>query len=292
MSDAPESPESPEFVARHAACAACRFLLVALVVSLAGACRASAQQSGPQPIDEVSPDWAFLPRANFNLVGDALSGGDPRFSWDTHFGGDADLLDYKVGRLSIVGDYEAVVGSERKNFDVNQGLYTLEASLSGRVGRDEAALVYHHVSRHLSDRSKLEPTAWNVLEVRYLRNLDLGGDTRMAIIAGAGNVITHVDVDYTWNLHFEVAVRHPVKPYMGVFAHGWGEGFGVNPAIRHRTDPQYGGRFEGGVRFEGRAAILELFAGVEHRIDADLNYYLPFTSGVFGFRLANKSVGR
>ena len=42
------------------------------------------------------------------------------------------------------------------------------------------------------------------------------------------------------------------------------------------------------MRFNARSAALELFAGVEHRMDADLHDYQPITWGVMGFRLVNK----
>ena len=288
MSVAAESPDSPEFLVRHAASAACRLFVAFAVVVTAGAGRAGAQQPGPRPVDSISPDKAeFLPRTNFHLTANTLSGGDPRFTWDARWGGSADVLDYHFGRLGIVGDYEAVVGSERKNFDVNQGLYILEASTSGRYREHEFALVFHHVSRHVTDRLKPKPTAWNVLEARYLRNFDFSGTT-VALVAAAGNVVTHVDVDYTWNLNFDVAISHPVKPRLDIYARGFGDAFGVDPAIKGRTQAQHSGRFEGGVRFNARGAALELFAGVEHRMDADLHDYLPITWGIMGFRLVNK----
>lgn len=288
MSVAAGSPELPESLARQPAGAACRLFIVLVVTVLLGAGRARAQQPGPQPVDSLSPAKAeFLPRTNFQLAANTLSGGDPRFTWDARFGGSADVLDYHFGRLSIVGDYEAVVGSELKNFDVNQGLYILEASASGRADEHEVALVFHHVSRHLSDRLKLKRTAWNVLEVRYLRNLDLGG-TRVAVVAGAGNVVTHVDVDYTWNLNFDVTARRPVSPRVALYGRGIGEAFGVDPAIRGRTQAKHGGRFEGGVRLDAAGGFLELFAGVEHRLDADLHDYIPVTWAILGFRLVNK----
>jgi len=312
MSVAAESPDSPEFlthrsVRRSAGLQACAHLaakpvlpgrpeglhyictfVAFVVVVMAGAGRAGAQQPGPRPVDNISPDKAeFLPRTNFHLTANTLSGGDPRFTWDARWGGSADVLDYHFGRLGIVGDYEAVVGSERKNFDVNQSLYILEASTSGFYKEHEIALVFHHVSRHLTDRLKPKPTAWNVLEARYLHNFDFNGTT-VALVAAAGNVVTHVDVDYTWNLNFDVVVSHAVKPRLDIYARGLGDTFGVDPAIKGRTQPQHAGRFEGGVRFNARNAALELFAGVEHRMDADLHDYLPITWGIMGFRLVNK----
>jgi hypothetical protein len=287
MSDAAESSETPDRVGRHAARTACR-LLAAVLGLLLSAARASAQQPGPNPIDSISPDKAeFLPRTTFQLAGTTLFSDDPRFTWTARFGGSADVMDYTFGRLGIVGDYEAIVGSERKNFDVNQGTYILEASTSGRYLGHEFAIVFHHVSRHLSDREKPHPTAWNVLEGRYLRNFDVSG-TKVSLVAAAGNVVTHVDVDYTWNLNADVTVQHALKPHLDLYARGLGETYGVNPEIRGRTEAEHGGRFEGGVRLGARGGALELFAGVEHRMDADLHDYLPVTWGIMGFRLVTK----
>jgi hypothetical protein len=290
MSDAAESPESPECLGRAVRAARlCPVISVFVVVALLGdPSRAAAQQPGPRPVDSISPAEAeFLPRTTFQMAANTLSGDDPRFTWDARWGGSADVLDYHFGRLGIVGDYEAVVGSERKNFDIEQGIYILEASTSGFFQGHELALVFHHVSRHLTDREKLKRTAWNVLEARYLHNFDLSG-TKVALIAAAGNTVTHADVDYTWNLNADVTVRHAIGPRWGLYARGLGEAFGVDPTIRGRTDAQHSGRFEGGVRLDARGGVLELFGGVEHRLDADLRDYLPATWGIMGFRLTSK----
>jgi len=51
---------------------------------------------------------------------------------------------------------------------------------------------------------------------------------------------------------------------------------------------QYGARGEGGVRLEGRGAVVELFVAVERRIDP---YQLDFSTGSWattGFRLVSR----
>ena len=281
---------------RHAASAACRCSLnvatlaveLILMALVAGVVPASAQQPGPQPVDTPATVPEFFPRYNFQLAANSLSGGDPRFTWDAHFGGAADLVDYVKGRVSVVADFEAVLGSEFRAFDPNQGNYVLETSASGWAGENEIAGVFHHVSRHISDRPKRYAIAWNVLGARFLRKIDVGGGTTVAVIAGAGRIVQHADVDYEWNADVDMIVRRTLNPHVGVFAHGWGEMFTVDPAIRGRTDSQRGGRFEGGVRFDGRGGALELFAGVERRLDADPHDYLPLTWAIAGFRMVSK----
>jgi len=56
---------------------------------------------------------------------------------DTHFGGSVDLVDYVGGRAGVLIDFQAVLGSEYRPFDPNQGNYTLEAFASARRGSTE-----------------------------------------------------------------------------------------------------------------------------------------------------------
>ena len=41
-----------------------------------------------------------------------LASGDERFTWDAHFGGAFDFVDYVHGRMYFLADYQAVLGSE------------------------------------------------------------------------------------------------------------------------------------------------------------------------------------
>src|SRR6058998_605438 len=75
----------------------------------------------PPAAAATGPD--FFTRYSFHLTANALAIDDERFSWDTHFGGDLDLIDYVKGRTSILVDYEAVLGDEFRAFDPNQAYY-------------------------------------------------------------------------------------------------------------------------------------------------------------------------
>ena len=239
-------------------------------------------QSPPAP--PPTPD--FFTRYDFHLTANSIALDDPRFSWDAHFGGDFDIVDYVAGRATILIDYEAVLGDEFRPFDPNQAYYTLEASGSYRMGATELAGVFHHVSRHLSDRPKQFSVAWNVLGARVLRRVSVAGITIDARV-DAGWAIRHSYADYTWTGDLDVIVRRAVSPRVGVFAHGFSEIFGVDGTIPERTTER-GGRIEGGVRLTGRAGALELFAGFERRIDADPIDRVRRQWAVAGFRLVNK----
>ena len=212
-----------------------------------------------------SPD--VMTHYNFQLSMASLSGDDRRFAWDSHFGGDIDLVDYVAGRANILIDYEAVLGNEYRSFDPNQGNYTLEASLSLRAAGTEFAGVFHHVSRHISDRPKRFPIAWNEFGGRVLRRLAVAGNTIDAQ-AGVTGIVRHAFVDYSWHGNVDLVFRRSFNRRFGFFAHGFSEWYGVHPEFDDRTS-QTGGRVEAGLRLSGRGGATEFFAGYEKRLDAD-----------------------
>jgi hypothetical protein len=274
-------PDTDGSLMRHAAIAACLFLMMAVA--------ASAQQTEPPGFAPAPASPDFLTRYDFHLSAAKLSPStpdnatDPRFVWDTHFGGDLDVVDYVRGRVSMLVDYEAVLGSQFRAFDPNQGNYTLEASGSARLGDTEIAGVLHHVSRHLGDRAKRFPIAWNVLGVRAMRRVPID-DTTIDVTVGGGKVVQHSTVDYKWTGDLDLLVRHPLNERVGLFARGTGEIFLIDSTLSDRGR-QLGGKVEAGVRLNGPRGAVELFAGYERRIDAAPLEFLGHDWTLAGFRL-------
>jgi hypothetical protein len=260
------------------------------------ACVASAQQ----PVIAEPPAGAeFFSRSDFHLnaawLGAStvtpstnLTAEQQRFVWDTFWGGSVDVLDYVDGRLAVIIDYEAVLGSEFQPFDPNQGNYTLEGSGSARLGPNaELVGIFHHVSRHLSDRAKSHlPVAYNELGARYLQRVGVGGSTVDVDLEG-GRTVERAYVDYTWLADLNVLARTPLTPRLGLFAHVAGHLVGVDASVAHR-DRQSGGMFEAGVRINGRGGAMELFAGAEKRLDAYPLDRQPEHWFLAGFRLLSR----
>lgn len=65
-----------------------------------------------------------------------------------------DFVDYRVGRFSGMLHIQPVRDDDYNPTHVDYGF---EFSSSARLGRTELALLYHHVSRHLSDRVRPQP---------------------------------------------------------------------------------------------------------------------------------------
>jgi hypothetical protein len=231
---------------------------------LAAAASARAQSTLAEP--PSTPQ--FMTRFDFEIVANALSGADPHFSWDTHWAGNFDFVDYVYGRLSFEADYQAILGEEFRPFDPYQSNYYLSAAASYRRGaNDEYALIFHHVSRHLGDRPKRDPVAMNAWIVRMLKRIERR-DATIDVVGNIGPVVARAWVDYTWLGNVDVLVRRPITPVVGFYVHGFGETYGVDADVAGRGQ-QWGTRIESGVRLSGRGGALDLFAGFERMIDAD-----------------------
>jgi hypothetical protein len=259
---------------RRAALAAC--------LTLAGSDLVSAQQPLATPPPE-SPE--FMPRFDAYMSAAGLANEDPRFSWDTHWGGNFDFVDYVHGRLSFLADYEALLGKEFRLFDPNQGNYTLEVSGSVRIKRIEVAAALHHVSRHLSDRPKRVAVAYNAVELRALGQTSFKGNTLAARLEG-GPVVARAYLDYKWMAVGEATLSRQVSPHVTAYGRAYSEVYVVDRNIYDRSSQQ-GGRFEAGVKITGKGGALELFGGYERVVDAHQFDLLPLSWAFAGFRLVN-----
>jgi hypothetical protein len=238
-----------------------------------------------QPVVSEAPSSSeFLSRFDFQIVGAGLAADDPHFSWDTHWTGDFDLVDYVYGRLGFRADYEAILGNEFRPFDPYQSNYYLSISASlRRDASNEWALVFEHVSRHLGDRPKRDPVAYNAWMVRVLKRIEREHET-IDVTGNIGPIVARAWVDYNWLGNVDVTVRHPLRSTLTVYGRGFGETFGTDEDVAGRGQ-QWGGRLEAGLRFSGRGAALDVFGGFERMIDADPLDRLTRQWALAGFRL-------
>jgi hypothetical protein len=181
-------------------------------------------------------------------------------------------------------NFEAMAGEEFRRFDVNQGNYLLEGSTSMRWRRVELAAVWHHISRHMSDRPKRFAIDWNQIAGRVLANWTAGAASA-SWETDVRATVTKAYVDYAWEVESTARVGTPISARYAAVGTGNLRVVGVDRSRGRGT--QVAGRVEGGVRLNGRAGAAELFAGVERRLDP---YQLEFgTSSWFlaGFRLTS-----
>lgn len=253
------------------------------------ACLAVPAALAAQPValtpDAPSGARGLLPRYRFYLSADSLRSGDDRFDWDADFGGDLDLLDYGVGRVTTLANFETVLGDELRQFDPNQGNYTLDVSVSLRSRALETAFVFHHLSRHLSDRAKAFPIDWNMIGVRSSYDW-ARGTARLQVDARTLWTITHSFVDYRAEVGGGLRGLRPISPRLAVVGRVDVYGLLVDRGRLGRGH-QGGGRVEAGVRVTGSRGAVEFVAGVERRVDADPVDPRPRVWAILGFRFSS-----
>jgi len=272
-------PDSVGSLVKHAARAACFVLAVT-------APAAAQFPFAPEPLPQPPTTAQFISRYDFHLYGVGVAEDNDQFSWDTHWGGDFDFVDYVYGRATVLADYQAVIGKELRPFDPNQGNYVLEAAGSYRFGQNELFGVLHHVSRHLSDRPKRFHIAWNELDARFLRRLTSGTST-IDLRLEAGKVIATGFVDYSWTANADMMYRRPLSEHTALFGRVFGTLIGVDDSKSDRS-LQKGGRVEGGIRLTASGGALELLGGYERVIDASALERMPRDWAFGGIRLVTK----
>jgi hypothetical protein len=263
-----------------------RGVVVAFAMASAMALPALAQtDSGQVAPPQSAATVDFLSRFAFHVGLEHLSSDDPRFVWDAHWGGELDLIDYGRGAMTFFATYQTILGDEFREFDPNQGNYTLGGSASVRARAVEVAGVFHHVSRHLSDRPKRFPVDWNMIGGRVRSQL-AGGRTELAGQLDVRGVIEKSFVDYEWEAEGNARGQVRLTPRVALVARQGVRIVGVDDS-RGRGN-QYGWRSDGAIRLDGRAAALELFVAGERRIDP---YQLEFSTATWlttGFRLLSR----
>jgi hypothetical protein len=207
----------------------------------------------------------FLTRSALAVSFGGLASGDPRFSWSARISGDIDLVTYPRGRLNFLGEYEGVLGSERRELDLNHENYQAEMSASRFVGPIEIALFLHHESRHLVDRESDRVVAWNDAGVRATRALERAGASWRAGFE-ISPMLQHTFVDYAWQSRLVVEADRRLATRTRLVGGVTTRLVGIDDG-RSSRDRQCGARFRAGILVEGRRGDVELYAAYERRID-------------------------
>jgi hypothetical protein len=270
---------------RSGVAAPARSLALAAVTIVVAAADAGAQVTAPLPGPPVA-ERGFLSRYGFQLGAARVGGADASFRWDADFRGEVDIITEPRWRATFLAGYEAILGDERRAFDPVQGNYILDLSASGRVGGGELAGIFHHVSRHLSDRAKRDPIDWNMVGARYTRELYVPRAPKLTsrVAARALWAIQRSLVDYGAEMGIEGDAVYRVDARLAALGAA-----GLDLLTTRGSDrgAQVGVRLEGGVRVGGGAGALDLIVRYERRIELDP--FLPAARNLLiaGFRLVH-----
>ena len=192
------------------------------------------------------------------------------FVWDGWIGAGAGLL--RVGRATayFTADVETIIGREKRTFDANQANYHLEGGARIRFGRHLFDPFFHHVSRHLVDRPKVDAVDWNLVGLRVAGPLPGAFSSTGRYAASVAHTVQWSKVSYHWELTALLEVD--------VLSRAWGAAYlRANARAVSVKDPPVlaRGSFvdlsgEGGVRFPRGGRNLALFVAYERRNDVHL----------------------
>ena len=256
-------------------------LCLVFLLALPSAARAQSTASSQSTPDPHQVD--FLTAYRFRMGASRLAANDRKFTWDGRLSGDVDLLTYQGARLNFFAEYDVVLGNERRRFDPNQSLYTLDVRLSRPYRAYDVTGVLHHISRHLSDREKIQAVDWNAIGAEIARPESFGR-VRTENLVRADWVFKHSYADYTWQLGGRTRLLRPLTVRTTLIGEGSLDFFGTDPAIAGRNT-QVGAYLEGGARLTGRGGSVDFFLAFERRVDADPIVRGPRSWMLVGFRL-------
>lgn len=259
-----------------------RRVLLSALVSVCCAAPVFAQQEGQATTSGVD----FFPESNFFVNAEHLSTDSIHYKWRADFHGEADIVHWAHGgRFTFQGNYEAVLGNFYRRFDPEQGNYLLQGVAAQRVGPIDVGLVFHHTSRHVSDRFKPFAVDWNSVGVEVRKRLTVGR-VDLTLQGDVRHVVEHSLVDYTNETLGRATVVYHWRPRIGVVADTQVRMVSVDGSRNRGSQGEY--RVEGGVRLGGKGGATELFLAAERRLDADVMALGPRSWFAAGFRLRGR----
>lgn len=230
-------------------------------------------------------DVKFLPFMGARLEAVRYEPANEEFAWVGWIGATADV--FEAGKWSgyFTPDVETVLGHRVRSFEAVQANYSLELGLRRDVGRAEVSTFFHHVSRHVQDRTKVQAVDWNFLGLRFEGPLPERWNRRGAFAASLSAATLTSGVQYAWEGRASIDLDVVRRDKRAVFALADVRYVGAKPS----PDFPRGGfadiRAEAGVRRFQESSQFALFLAYEHRNDALISRSLVIDRVLYGFRI-------
>jgi hypothetical protein len=227
----------------------------ALLATLAAARPAKAE--GPR----------FLPDFSVDLMAARYAPAETDLDWTSRIGAGASLLRVKDTTAFGSAGVETILGSGLRPFEATQANYHLELGIAHRRGSVGIAVFFHHVSRHLVDRPKVQAVDWNVLGVRVSRRFPRALGVPARVEVGVGHTTLASYVGYRWELTFRLEAD--------LLRRGWGGAYLASDTrfVTAEASPELPRNdfvdqaVEAGVRVGRAAGAFDAFVAYEHRND-------------------------
>jgi len=225
----------------------------------------------------------LFPDAKAYLDAARYAPAQPAFEWTAWAGAEAGLLGIGPTTFYLTTDFQTVLGSEKRTFDPNQVAYHLEPGLQTTVGPAQVALFFHHVSRHLVDRSTDISVSWNILGASVTAPLPGGAPGHFSASVGRATQSAHVK--YRWELTASLEAEPLRRPSGGLYVFSSARLVTTRPTEVHPRDRFLDLLVEAGIRLRRAGRGIEVYAAFERRNDALVLEAAVRERALFGLRL-------
>ena len=227
----------------------------------------------------------FLPYMGPQIEAARYSPANEEFAWVGWIGATFDLVEKGKWSGYFNPNVETILGHRVRSFEAVQVNYSLEVGLHLDVGRGRMSPFFHHVSRHVQDRNKLQAVDWNFLGVRYDSPWPTSWNRRGAFSASFGVATLASAVEYNWEARSSGDIDLLRKGNRALFLLADVRHVGAAATADFPRDQLTDFRAELGFRHWQETSQSALFVAYEHRNDALIPRALVTERALFGFRI-------
>lgn len=227
----------------------------------------------------------LLPDVSVRLAAARYAPAETDFNWMGWIGAGAGLLQVENVTAYFTADVETIIGNTRRTFDANQANYHLEIGLRRSLGaRLEGAVFFHHVSRHVVDRPKVEAVDWNVLGLRLAGRH--AGRVPIGLVVGLGHTTLASLVGYRWEASGHLDAAFLTGQKAEAYLAGDARFVSVERSEAFPRGDFLDWSAEAGARWRRGGRTLETFVAWERRNDVFVEVPGARSRALLGFRVA------
>lgn len=227
----------------------------------------------------------FLPFMGPQLEASRFTPANEEFAWVGWIGATVDLVEAGKWSAYFNPNVETILGHRVRSFEAVQANYSLEVGARREVGRGRMSGFFHHVSRHVQDRTKVQSVDWNFLGIKYDSPWPSAWERRGAFSGSLAVATLSSGVEYNWEarLSADIDVLRQGARAMFLLADVRHVGAGETPGfVRDQVTDV---RAEIGFRHWQEKSQFALFVAYERRGEARIPSALAIDRALFGFRM-------
>lgn len=234
----------------------------------------------------VSADDArFLPHMGPRIEAARYAPANEEFAWVGWIGVNVDLVEKGKWSAYFDPNFETILGHRVRSFEAVQANYSLEVGARREFGGGRVTAFFHHVSRHVQDREKIQVVDWNFLGAAFDSPWPKTWNRRGGYVVSLGFATLSSGVQYNWEGRAALDIDLVKRESKGLFVLADVRYVNADPSPGFARGSFADFRGEAGYRRFGGSTEFALFAAYEHRNDALIPRSLVIDRALFGFRI-------